>query len=299
MKKQLNRKGKVLSVLLLAAVVLLVIGLMLPSAKKESADAVRAATLAPLAVSFDPLADFGESPFRQSIVVKERQEREAARKAAVAKQNAADVREKAIYLTFDDGPSKESGRLLDLLDARQMKATFFMLGPNIETYPEPVKRMEKEGFGLALHGITHEARKIYSGKAAPAEEMAQDRNIVEKVTGVRTNLVRLPYGSIPYLTEEMRDELARTEFRVWDWNIDSRDWELKDNRYVQHTIEAIQRMSQAGVTPVVLLHDKPVTIEHLPKLLDFIQKQGYRTKVLTNEMAPVTFQCEGRCSGGE
>ncbi|GKV70474.1 hypothetical protein NCCP2716_29720 [Sporosarcina sp. NCCP-2716] len=299
MKKQLNHKGKVLSVFLLAAVVLLAIGLMLPSAKKESADAGQAASLAPLAVSFDPLADFGESPFRQSIVVKERQERETARKEAVAKQNTADVKEKAIYLTFDDGPSKESGKLLDLLDARQMKATFFMLGPNIEAHPEPVKRMENEGFGLALHGITHEARQVYSSRTAPAQEMSQDRDIVEKITGVRTNLVRLPYGSIPYLTEEMRDELDRTDFRVWDWNVDSRDWELKDERYVQHTIQAIQRMSQAGVTPVVLLHDKPATIEHLPKLLEFIRKQGYRTKVLTNEMPPVTFQCEGRCSGGE
>ncbi|WP_040287434.1 polysaccharide deacetylase family protein [Sporosarcina koreensis] len=295
MKKRLNRKGRVLSVLLAAAVLLLAVGLLMPYQDEKPETDARTASLSELTVSAAPLAKFEGSAFRQSIVQKERQDREAARKAAVAKQNTADAKERAIYLTFDDGPSSQVNRLLDLLDQYQMKATFFMLGPNVQQYPDSLVRMKNSGHALALHGITHEAGKIYSGPEAPAKEMAQDRDIVEKVSGVRTNIARVPYGSIPYLTEEMRDELAKEDLRMWDWHVDSRDWELKDKRYVTHTIESIQHMTEAGVAPVILLHDKPATIDHLPELLAFIKKQGYKTKVLTNDMAPVTFQCEGRC----
>ena len=60
-------------------------------------------------------------------------------------------------------------------------------------------------------------------------------------------------------------------------------------------IREIQKMEQKGVTPVVLLHDTQETIKHLPKLLSYIKEQGYQTKILTNDMPPLTFSCEGRC----
>ncbi|WJY26335.1 polysaccharide deacetylase family protein [Sporosarcina trichiuri] len=295
MKKRLNRKGRVLSILLAAVVLLLAVGLLLPYQKEGNEQDARTAALGTLTVSAAPLAEFKGSAFRQSVVEKHRRDKEAARKEAVAKQNAADAKERAIYLTFDDGPSSHVNQLLDLLDQYQMKATFFMLGPNIKEYPDSLKRMEKSGHGLALHGITHQAGKIYSGPETPAKEMADDRDIVKQVTGVTTNIVRLPYGSIPYLTEEMRDELDKEDFHVWDWHVDSRDWELKDQRFVQHTIDGIRSMTAAGVAPVILLHDKPATIQHLPALLAYIKKEGYKTKVITNDTPPVTFQCEGRC----
>jgi peptidoglycan/xylan/chitin deacetylase (PgdA/CDA1 family) len=93
----------------------------------------------------------------------------------------------------------------------------------------------------------------------------------------------------------MRYLLDQNDFQVWDWNVDSRDWELKNERYVQHTIREIEKVKQAGETPIVLLHDKQQTVKHLPKLLTYIKSQGYKTKVLTNEMTALTFPCEGRC----
>ena len=71
--------------------------------------------------------------------------------------------------------------------------------------------------------------------------------------------------------------------------------ELKNERYVRHTIRKIEKVKQAGETPIVLLHDKQQTVKHLPKLLSYIKSQGYKTKVLTNEMTALTFPCEGRC----
>lgn len=200
-----------------------------------------------------------------------------------------------LYLTFDDGPSEVADRLLDVLDDFNMKATFFMLGPNIEERPEMVERMKEEGFGLALHGMTHEPEAIYSSPDAPLQEMMDNQRILNEQTGTHSTLIRLPYGSIPYLTVEMRGNLAQKGFRIWDWDIDSRDWELKDERYVQHTIERIDHMVNGGEKPVVLLHDRPELVEHLPDLLRHIKAKGYKTGVLTEDMNPVTFHCEGRC----
>ncbi|VDG98100.1 Bifunctional xylanase/deacetylase precursor [Lysinibacillus sphaericus] len=296
MQKHLNNKGKVLSAILVVAVVILLVEIVISNKNDEAASTLQKNPLETLPITFEPMDGFEESPLRHSIILKERADKEIVRKQAVAKQNEVDQREKAIYLTFDDGPSAVTDQLLDILDDFQMKATFFMIGPNIKAYSKSVVRMKKEGFGLGLHGITHEAGKIYSSPSAPVDEMSEDRDILENVTGVRSNLIRLPYGSIPYLTEDMRYLLDKSDFKVWDWNVDSHDWELKDRRYVQHTKQEIDRYMQAGVTPVVLLHDKPHTIEYLPELLSYIKKQGYQTKVLTNEQPPVTFQCEGRCN---
>ncbi|MEW4309228.1 polysaccharide deacetylase family protein [Rossellomorea marisflavi] len=198
-------------------------------------------------------------------------------------------------LTFDDGPSEVADRLLDVLDDFKMKATFFMLGSTIEERPEMVERMKEEGFGLALHGMTHEPEAIYSSPDAPLQEMMDNQRILNEQTGIHSTLIRLPYGSIPYLTVEMRGNLAQKGFRIWDWDIDSRDWELEDERYVQHTIEGIDHMVNAGEKPVVLLHDRPEVVKHLPDLLRQIKEKGYKTGVLTEDMNPVTFHCEGRC----
>jgi peptidoglycan-N-acetylglucosamine deacetylase len=292
--RRLNTRGKVSVSVLLTIMIVLLSGLVSNDEKKAN-DSNIENSLEVLSFSSEPVIAFADSTLSQSIIERESEKKEVARKKEVAKQNKIDQQENAIYLTFDDGPSNVSDQLLDILEDYQMKATFFMMGPRIKEYPEIVKRMHKGGFGLALHGITHEAGKIYSSQSAPSEEMKDNREILENITGIRSDIIRLPYGSIPYLTEGMRYVLDQNAFNVWDWNVDSRDWELNDERYVQHTIREIQKKEQIGETPIILLHDKQETIKYLPDLLSYIKSQGYKTKVLTNDMPPLTFQCEGRC----
>ena len=296
-RRRLNTRGKIALSILLTIMIVLLSGLVGNDEKKvvKENDSIIGNSLEMLSFSSEPVVAFADSTLSQSIIERESEKREVARTKEVAKQNKIDQQENAIYLTFDDGPSNVSDQLMDILNIYQMKATFFMVGPKIKEYPEVVKRMHKEGFGLALHGITHDVGKIYGSQSAPAEEMIENQEILENITGIRSDIIRLPYGSIPYLTEGMRYVLDQNAFNVWDWNVDSRDWELKDERYVQHTIQEIQKKVQAGETPVVLLHDKQETIKYLPELLSYIKRQGYKTKVLTNDMPPLTFQCEGRC----
>jgi|SRR5690625_2427 len=299
MRRRLNKRGKIAVTILLVVAVFLVsrlVGIGKKDVVKESDMSVEATTpVETVSPSNKPEVESDETVKDQSDLKKERQEKEEARKVAVAKQNKADQQENAIYLTFDDGPSSVANELLDILDDYQMKGTFFMIGPKIEKHPLVVKRMEYEGHGLALHGITHEVDQVYSSQSSPVEEMIENQEILKEVTGVNSDLARLPYGSVPYLTEEMRYLLDQEDFNIWDWNVDSRDWEFKNEQYVQHTIQEIQQKEHKGETPVVLLHDQQETIKHLPELLQYIKNEGYTTKVLTNDMPPITFPCEGRC----
>lgn len=294
--KHLNRKGKI-ALSIIAVFLLSFFFLRLASIDKTvaSGEEIESVSAEQLSLSFESKKAFSDSDLHQSFQEKERQEKQKAQEKQKEKQRKAEQKEKAIYLTFDDGPSPEAGQLLDILDQYDAKATFFMLGPQMQSSPDIVERMVDEGFGLGLHGITHDKDQIYGSAEAPTEEMSEDQDIVQDVSGVYTELVRLPYGSIPYLTEEMRGSLDQQNFKIWDWNVDSRDWELKDQRFIEHTIQEIESVKQAGETPVVLLHDKPETIRHLPKLLTYLQQEGYQTETVTNKMAPLTFKCEGRC----
>lgn len=295
--RRLNRKGKFLLLVLSTFTLILLVGLVGFSKEEEASDSkkIPAISAEQLSISFEPKKAFGKSGLNKSIQVKKEQARKKAQAKKEAEQRKKDQNSKAIYLTFDDGPSPVTGQLLDILDRYDAKATFFMLGPNIENHPESVNRMVDEGFGVGLHGISHRVQQVYSSKEAPLNEMTTDQDILKKATGVHTELVRLPYGSVPYLTKDMRALLGQSDFKIWDWNVDSRDWELKDERFIQNTISEIQAIEKAGVAPVVLMHDTPATIKYLPELLNFLQKEGYKTKILTNEMPPLTFDCNERC----
>src|SRR5690625_3709847 len=220
MRRRLNKRGKIAVTILLVVAVFLVsrlVGIGKKDVVKESDMSVEATPVETVSPSNKPEVESDETIKDQSDLKKERQEKEEARKVAVAEQNKVDQQDNAIYLTFDDGPSNVANELLDILDDYQMKGTFFMIGPKIEKHPLVVKRMEYEGHGLALHGITHEVDQVYSSQSSPVEEMIENQEILKEVTGVNSDLARLPYGSVPYLTEEMRYLLDQEDFNIWDW----------------------------------------------------------------------------------
>lgn len=298
MKHRLNQKGKIAVLIFLTTILCFLVGWGTISKEKTNSrqtEKIPSRPAKPLLLSFGPKKAFASSELNHSVQYQKELAREKTQHQKVFKQLEKDHKNKVIYLTFDDGPSPEANQLLNILDHFHAKATFFMLGPNIQEHPSVVKRMVKEGFGVGLHSMTHDTHKIYSSKRAPLKEMTEDQRILEKVAGVHSELIRLPYGSIPYLTIDMRMLLDQKGFKIWDWTVDSKDWELKNQRFVQKTIRDIQNMERAGQAPIVLMHDKPETIRYLPNLLTYLKRHGYQTKILTNQMPPYTFQCEGRC----
>ncbi|CAI6039580.1 Peptidoglycan-N-acetylglucosamine deacetylase [Paenibacillus sp. JJ-100] len=199
---------------------------------------------------------------------------------------------KIIYLTFDDGPTAHTGQLLDILDQYNVKATFFMLGPHMEQYQQSTKRIVNEGHGLGLHGVTHVPNQFYNSAYSGLKEMKQANESLNKVAGVKTSLVRTPYGSKPYLKPAYRDVLlGQGGFHLWDWNVDSLDWKYKKDhqKVYDNVMSQVHKVKNKGVTPVVLMHDQEATLKVLPRVLKTLKAEGYQFKILNKNVQPVNF----------
>ena len=107
--------------------------------------------------------------------------------------------EKVVYFTFDDGPSTTiTPQLLDLLKEENVPATFFVLGKNVESHPELVKREFDEGHFVANHGYTHTYASIYKSSDAVYNEYVQCEKAVQIALdnpNYHTRLFRFPGGS--------------------------------------------------------------------------------------------------------
>ncbi|EPC06197.1 polysaccharide deacetylase family protein [Bacillus cereus] len=181
---------------------------------------------------------------------------------------------KVVYLTFDDGPSTLTGQFLDVLKEQEVKATFFMIGKNLQNagFQENVKRAIKEGHYIGGHSMTHDSKKLYTdGQFVP--EMKEALALIRNITGTNPTLVRPPYGSAPGLKDQqIRDQIVKSGIKVWDWTIDSHDWELKDNP--NQIVENIKKGTTDDVE-VILVHEKPQTLQALPEIIKFYKEKGY------------------------
>jgi Predicted xylanase/chitin deacetylase len=207
----------------------------------------------------------------------------------VYRMDNKDKKQRLCYLTFDDGPSASSGKLMDLLNHYHANATFFLLGTHIIKYPESVKRMNQEGFTIGLHGISHDYKKLYRSEKSVVEEMKDDQRILMSVVTINTPFIRTPYGSYPFMKESYRRTVIQHGFIMWDWNVDSYDWRYKNWRFVQHTIKQIRRLTMDGQIPVILLHDRAYAYRYLEPLLKYLQQNNYEMKSIDASMHPLQF----------
>ncbi|RLQ94775.1 polysaccharide deacetylase family protein [Falsibacillus albus] len=187
--------------------------------------------------------------------------------------------QKTVYLTFDDGPSKFTSELIAILNHNDIHATFFQIGQNVKEYPSAAKKVADNGNYIGIHTYTHDASKLYHGTAGFMNEVSMTQKLIKQTTGVATSLVRAPYGSKPYLTQAYRDQLAAGHYKLWDWDIDTRDWEVRDRsdlvlNNVKSGVVSIQHRSTKEPM-VILMHEKSVTVSILQKVIDYLKTQGY------------------------
>lgn len=204
-------------------------------------------------------------------------------------QEEQESQARIIYLTFDDGPNYATEELLNVLEDYQVKATFFMLEPQIKKKEELLKRMLDAGHSLALHGVTHDINQFYASEQSVVAEMLKAQQAVLDVTGIHTNLIRTPYGSAPKMTNAFKEAIKKEGFILWDWNVDSMDWYYRGPGYIEETLNQINNVEQNDHSPVVLLHDLNTTVEYLPILLETLIEEGYSFKGLSEGMKPVQF----------
>lgn len=179
-----------------------------------------------------------------------------------------------VYLTFDDGPSSNTDRILDILERYGVKATFFVVGK--ENYNEQYKRIVEEGHTLAMHSYSHVYADIYRSVDSYSQDLLKLHAYLYELTGVDTNIVRFPGGSSNTISRvDMRDLIAyldENDMVYFDWNVSSGDATqtyISANQIADNVLRSIGNYNNA----VVLFHDaagKNSTVEALPTIIEKI-----------------------------
>lgn len=198
---------------------------------------------------------------------------------------------KTMYLTFDDGPSGENtGAVLDILKERDIKATFFVVGENVEKHPEMARRIVEEGHTIGIHCNRHEYETIYESVESYLADFQEAYEIVYETTGVETRLFRFPGGSINAYNKEVYkaiiEEMTDRGFVYFDWNASLEDAVKKADT---ETLLKNAAQSTLGRKKVVMLaHDIVYqTTLCLEELID--QFPEYEMLPLTEEVKPIQF----------
>lgn len=182
-----------------------------------------------------------------------------------------EVAEPVIAITFDDGPHAEfTPRLLDILKERNIKATFFLVGRNVVTYPEIVKRMVEEGHEVASHTWSH---PLLTGQSATGvqSQLTRTHDAIVKACGVAPLLYRPPYGAARLTQRRAIQEKYGYSTILWD--VDPQDWQSP--RTVQKVYDRVLARTREG--SIVLLHDiHGSTVDAMPATLDALIERGLK-----------------------
>lgn len=181
-----------------------------------------------------------------------------------------------VYLTFDDGPSKYTDEILDILDQYQVKATFFVVGKEDEASKERLQEIVARGHSLGMHSYSHKYNEIYASLDNFTEDMQKLQDYLYDVTGVESRLYRFPGGSSNTVSKidmhEFADVLERQNVTFYDWNISSGDGGrtlLSIEELVENCTRDIEKWDNA----VILLHDsadKRTSVEALSAIIENI-----------------------------
>lgn len=198
---------------------------------------------------------------------------------------------KTMYLTFDDGPSAENtNTVLDALKKHNIKATFFLVGENVEKHPEIARRIAAEGHTIGIHCYSHDYKALYKSVDAYMADFEKAKAVVYEVTGVETKLFRFPGGSINAYNKKVYMDIAKTMtengYIYFDWNASLEDAVMKST---PELLLANAKESTFGRKKVVMLaHDVVCnTASCIDDLID--QFPEYQMLPLTKEVAPVQF----------
>ena len=200
--------------------------------------------------------------------------------------------EKVAYLTFDDGPDDvNTPAILDVLKAKGVHATFYVLGGMVEKNPAVLKRIFTEGHAIGNHSYDHDYERLYANKESFVEEMEQTDEAVFKVIGMRPFIIRAPGGTVGMFADDYYKHLNLLGYVEHDWNVLTED-ATPEQPSAEQQIDYIDRRAAGQLKDnmaLVLMHcngGKEETVRALPGIIDNLKAKGYRFGVVT----PITPQ---------
>lgn len=182
-------------------------------------------------------------------------------------------------LTFDDGPSSNTGELLDMLNSYGIKATFFLLGRSVRHYPDLTRRIEAEGHEVGNHTWSHPNLRT-CGYERQYEEMASTDALLRSL-GVTPLYMRPPYGNFDNRTVEIANELG---VDIILWSLDSNDWRRLPEDYAKLRSTRGTIYDDGALRGIFLFHDThKSTVEDLPRIIANLKAGGCEKFVTISE----------------
>lgn len=179
--------------------------------------------------------------------------------------------EKKVALTFDDGPHPiYTPKILELLDAYEISATFFVIGQNVDNYPEAFKKLVSSNCEIGNHTYHHRNVSNMSESDIRAE-LEMTESAISKFSNIKPTLIRPPEGSYSNQLEKVCFE---KKYDVILWSIDTRDWEHSSVDQISHTV--LKKIQNGDI---ILMHDyvshSAHTYEALKIIIPELLRQGY------------------------
>jgi peptidoglycan/xylan/chitin deacetylase (PgdA/CDA1 family) len=200
---------------------------------------------------------------------------------------------KTVYFTFDDGPSLNTERILDVLKEEGIKATFFVCAQGADGVDEPamMRRILDEGHELGLHSMTHDYNKVYSSLEGYLKDLNELNDYVLESTGFRPSIIRFPGGSSTVkaskaLMNDIKAEMARRGYRHYDWTVESGDQTAKVHT-PEYICDKVVKGAGESERVIVLMHDSPgpkTTPDALKLAIPLLREKGYAFDKLTAEV---------------
>jgi len=191
--------------------------------------------------------------------------------------DSVDEGKRHVYLTFDDGPSSNTDRILDILKEYDVKATFFVTGKTDDVSVAAYKRIVEEGHTLGMHSYSHKYSQVYASEEAFATDMNELQEYLYDITGVWSRYYRFPGGSSNTASRVNMNDLIRylgeQDITYYDWNIVSGDatgYYVSSDTIYANCVSKLDKYSNA----FILMHDaaeKNNTVEALPQIIETIQ----------------------------
>ncbi|MCR5387677.1 MAG: polysaccharide deacetylase [Lachnospiraceae bacterium] len=194
-----------------------------------------------------------------------------------------------VYLTFDDGPSTNTDRILEILDRHGVKATFFVNGKENPSFQDCYGKIVEAGHTLGMHSYSHNYSEIYSSVDAFDTDFAALYELIYEKTGLRCTLYRFPGGSSNGVSKldmnEFIDYLGEKGMTYYDWNVMSGDavtGHVSAQSLADNVISGVKRYKIS----VVLMHDaadKDATVDALEIILNSLENMGAEVLPITDD----------------
>lgn len=186
--------------------------------------------------------------------------------------NRVNTNEKVVALTYDDGPNPPyTNQLLEVLDDLKVKATFFLIGRNIEEHPQMSRAILEGGHELGNHSYSHE-ELLFRPKSFVNSEIEKTDQLLRELGVVGNIHFRAPFGYKGFVLPWLLSKLNKKHIL---WNVDPRD-------YLAKTPEEVVEMAQSQMRPgsIILLHDgggeRQLTVHATKSLIQTLRAEGYR-----------------------